>query len=73
MRIIEGIRPSPTRVGTRKVGSDLRVLRLGSGAEVTLFDGEGGEWRATIEVLDRDRVSVRVGGHSPPSASRRWI
>ncbi|MGH8574212.1 MAG: 16S rRNA (uracil(1498)-N(3))-methyltransferase, partial [Gammaproteobacteria bacterium] len=42
-----------------------RVLRLRPGAEVTLFDGEGGEWRATIEALDRERVSVRVGNHRP--------
>lgn len=42
-----------------------RVLRLGPGADLTLFDGEGGEWRATIEVLDRERVSVRVGSHRP--------
>jgi hypothetical protein len=49
-----------------------RVLRLGPGADVTLFDGEGGEWQATIEMLERGRACVRVGGHrladreSPP-------
>ena len=42
-----------------------RVLRLGPGADLTLFDGEGGEWQATIEVLERGRVGVRVGGHRP--------
>lgn len=42
-----------------------RVLRLGPGADLMLFNGEGGEWRATIEVLDRERVSVRVGDHRP--------
>lgn len=42
-----------------------RVLRLGPGADVTLFNGEGGEWLATIEALDRDRVSLRVAGHCP--------
>ncbi|MCA1852205.1 MAG: 16S rRNA (uracil(1498)-N(3))-methyltransferase [Beggiatoa sp.] len=40
-----------------------RVLRLGPGAEIMLFNGEGGEWRATIEILDRERVGVRVGRH----------
>jgi 16S rRNA (uracil1498-N3)-methyltransferase len=40
-----------------------RVLRLGPGADLTLFDGEGGEWQATIEVLERGRVGVRVGSH----------
>jgi 16S rRNA (uracil1498-N3)-methyltransferase len=42
-----------------------RVLRLGPGADLTLFDGEGGEWQATIEVLERGRVGVRVGSHRP--------
>jgi 16S rRNA (uracil1498-N3)-methyltransferase len=40
-----------------------RVLRLGPGANLILFNGEGGEWQATIEVLDRERVCVRVGSH----------
>jgi hypothetical protein len=39
-----------------------RVLRLGRGADLMLFDGEGGEWQATIEVLERGRVGVRVPG-----------
>jgi 16S rRNA (uracil1498-N3)-methyltransferase len=42
-----------------------RVLRLGPGAELILFNGEGGEWQATIEVLERGRVGVRVGSHRP--------
>ena len=28
------------------------VLRLGPGADLMLFDGEGGEWQAIIWVLD---------------------
>jgi 16S rRNA (uracil1498-N3)-methyltransferase len=40
-----------------------RVLRLGPGADLMLFNGEGGEWRGTIEVLERGRVAVRVGSH----------
>ena len=42
-----------------------RVLRLGPGADLILFNGEGGEWEATIEVLERGRVGVRVGSHRP--------
>ena len=42
-----------------------RVLRLGPGADLILFNGEGGEWQATIEVLERGRVGVRVGSHRP--------
>jgi len=42
-----------------------RVLRLGPGADLMLFNGDGGEWQATIEVLERGRVGVRVGSHRP--------
>lgn len=39
----------------------VRVLRLGVGAEITLFDGRGGEYPATIEHIEKDRVTVRLG------------
>ena len=42
-----------------------RVLRLGPGADLLLFNGEGGEWQATIEMLERGRVGVRIGSHRP--------
>jgi 16S rRNA (uracil1498-N3)-methyltransferase len=38
-----------------------RVLRLGSGAALTLFDGRGGEYPGTIEVVGKREVSVSVG------------
>lgn len=41
----------------------LRVLRLGTGAAVTLFDGTGGEFAAHIESVRRDSVLVEVGAH----------
>lgn len=37
-----------------------RVLRLGEGAALTLFDGSGGEYPATIEALAKRTVSVRL-------------
>lgn len=37
-----------------------RVLRLGTGAEVRLFDGAGREWRATIRTAGRDGVRVSL-------------
>ena len=37
-----------------------RVLRLGPGDEVAVFDGRGVEFRAIIESAVRDRVSVRL-------------
>lgn len=42
----------------------LRVLRLRAGDPLTLFDGTGGEFSATIEAGSRDRVTVSVGEHS---------
>jgi 16S rRNA (uracil1498-N3)-methyltransferase len=37
-----------------------RVLRLGAGDEVAVFDGRGAEYRAVVEVAVRDTVSLRV-------------
>lgn len=37
-----------------------RVLRLGRGDEVAVFDGRGAEMRARVEVVGRDEVSVRL-------------
>lgn len=41
------------------------VLRLKAGAELTLFDGRGGEYAATIEEVQRNRCLVRTGEHRP--------
>lgn len=37
-----------------------RVLRLGAGAEVVVFDGRGGEWRARISHVRGDDVRVEL-------------
>jgi 16S rRNA (uracil1498-N3)-methyltransferase len=42
----------------------VRVLRLGIGAAVTLFDGAGGEYAARIESLRKDAVLIEVGAHA---------
>ena len=39
------------------------VLRLAVGAELTLFDGRGGEHPATLTRLDKTAVLARVGAH----------
>ncbi|MEY2633136.1 MAG: hypothetical protein RIR00_1790 [Pseudomonadota bacterium] len=39
----------------------VRVLRLPPGAELTLFDGRGGEYPATLERVDKDHASVHIG------------
>ncbi len=43
----------------------VQVLRLQPGAGVTLFNGAGGEWDATIERMGRSDVQVRVGAQHP--------
>jgi 16S rRNA (uracil1498-N3)-methyltransferase len=46
---------------TRQEGEHLRrVLRLGRGDPVVVFDGIGGEWRAKIVQCERRRVAVRL-------------
>ncbi len=40
-----------------------RVLRLGPGATLRLFNGRGGEYEATIEAVRRNEVTVRLGAH----------
>jgi 16S rRNA (uracil1498-N3)-methyltransferase len=42
----------------------VRVLRLGVGAAVTLFDGTGGEYAGRIESIKKDSVGVEVGAHA---------
>lgn len=41
------------------------VLRLRRGDELVVFNGQGGEYTATIDSADRRRVSVMIGDHDP--------
>ncbi len=41
----------------------VQVLRLQPGHELTLFSGEGGEWRAQVVRMARDSVQVQVLAH----------
>ena len=38
-----------------------KSLRLKTGDSITVFDGRGGEYAATIQRIERDRVDVKVG------------
>lgn len=40
----------------------VRVLRLPPGAAITLFDGRGGEYPATITQISKERVAVSIDG-----------
>jgi 16S rRNA (uracil1498-N3)-methyltransferase len=49
----------------------IRVLRLGIGAEVDVFDGRGGMFRASVSAVSRDSVSLAIAGkaaHAPEPA-----
>lgn len=41
----------------------VQVLRLQPGEALTLFNGEGGEWAATVVRMGRSDVEVQVGAH----------
>lgn len=41
----------------------VQVLRLQPGDALTLFNGQGGEWDATITRMGRSTVQVRLGTH----------
>ncbi|WP_326535756.1 16S rRNA (uracil(1498)-N(3))-methyltransferase [Pseudorhodoferax sp.] len=41
----------------------VQVLRLQPGDALTLFNGEGGEFEATVTQMGRSEVQVRVGAH----------
>jgi 16S rRNA (uracil1498-N3)-methyltransferase len=55
--LVMNLPPGPAR--------HVQVLRLQPGTGVTLFNGAGGEWDATIERMGRSDVQVRVGAHHP--------
>lgn len=42
-----------------------KVLRLGNGATLRLFDGQGGEYPALIEEIGKREVIVALGEHAP--------
>lgn len=46
----------------------IRVLRLGPGAEVEVFDGHGAAHRAVVAALTRQRVTLTLTGAAPVAA-----
>jgi 16S rRNA (uracil1498-N3)-methyltransferase len=44
-----------------------RVLRSRVGDAVTVFNGNGGEWSASIENISKNSVTLRVGTHTDPA------
>ncbi|KZN48663.1 16S rRNA (uracil(1498)-N(3))-methyltransferase [Pseudoalteromonas luteoviolacea] len=48
----------PTELSEDAVGHIARVLRMGEGDQVSLFNGQGGEYLATIESVSKKSVTV---------------
>lgn len=57
-----GGRCTLSSTAARHVG---KVLRLRVGEPLTLFNGRGGEYQATVSRVDRQGVEVSIGAHQP--------
>lgn len=65
--------PCPLTIGTvlplpERVVHHMRVLRLSAGAAVTLFNGEGGEYAATLTIVDKKAAVAEIKAFSPREA-----
>ncbi len=71
MRIPRIYTPTPLHSGATIELDDnafshaVRVLRLTEGAPLILFNGEGGEYEATLCDVQKKRASAAIGMHSP--------
>lgn len=59
----------PLAIGSKLVLPDnvvhhVQVLRLAQGTAITLFNGDGGEYTATLTNVEKKRVSVEVKAHT---------
>ena len=59
--VLQSGQPLTLPAGTAR---HVQVLRLQPGQSITLFNGEGGEWDATITRMGRSDVDVTVGTHT---------
>jgi 16S rRNA (uracil1498-N3)-methyltransferase len=50
------------------VAHHVQVLRLGIDAHITLFNGEGGEFTATLSQIEKKRVTAEIKAFSPREA-----
>ena len=58
------LRPGPGLALPAGAARHVQVLRLQPGDELTLFDGQGGEYQARVERMGRSKVVVDVQQHS---------
>lgn len=62
--------PLPLSIGAtltlpENIAHHIHVVRLSAGEAITLFNGEGGEYTATLTHLDRRHASVEIKAFSP--------
>lgn len=46
------------------VSHHVHVLRLAAGTAITLFNGDGGEYTATLTLIEKKRVSAEINAHA---------
>ncbi|MEW6388464.1 MAG: RsmE family RNA methyltransferase [Thermodesulfobacteriota bacterium] len=56
----EGVRGEVAVLGPEETHHLVRVVRLGVGAEVAVFDGQGREWQAVVENLSPEGAVLKV-------------
>jgi 16S rRNA (uracil1498-N3)-methyltransferase len=54
-----------------EAGHLARVMRLKAGDEIGVFDGQGGEWLASVERVSKAHVTVRLLARVTPAAESR--
>lgn len=62
--------PYPLAVGATitlpdHIAHHIQVLRLALGETITLFNGEGGEYQATVSAIEKKRASAEIKTFSP--------
>ncbi|WP_426444583.1 RsmE family RNA methyltransferase, partial [Salmonella enterica] len=65
--------PHPLGIGSalvlpEQIAHHIQVLRLQPGDTVTLFNGEGGEYTASLSTLEKKRAHAEVKTFSPREA-----
>ena len=55
-----------------EVAHHLHVVRMETGAQITLFNGEGGEFTATLNSIEKKRATAEIKAFSPREAELRY-
>ena len=65
------LQPDALLILPAQAARHVQVLRLQPGQPLTLFNGEGGEFEATVTQMGRSEVQVRIGAHQPQDRAPR--